>query len=49
MNYEEEMKRSVCSPLHSNESEAIYSLLEISGIYKKLKRFYKIWHVSAIK
>jgi len=33
MNYEEEMKRSVCSLLHSNEP-AIYLLLEISGIYK---------------
>ena len=34
MNYEDEMKGSVCSLLHSNEAVAIYSLVEISGIYK---------------
>ena len=49
MNYEEEMKRSVCSLLRSNEPVAIYSLSEIYAIYKKLKRFYKIWHVSAVR
>ena len=49
MNYEDEMKGSVCSLLNSNKPVAIYSLVEISGIHQKLKRYYKIWHVSAVK
>ena len=34
MNYGEEMKGSVCSLLHSHEPVSIFSILEISRIYK---------------